>query len=117
MLNSVRNYLTFGTPFDANFLELLKSRGFGGMANFGKDEAYALSIWNGGTFKLVVRKNDEVFDRARDKNGYDASKVEPVAFNIIYEVKVNDKMTYQFTIGKLTKPETWKAWLDGDGKN
>lgn len=117
MLNSVRNYLTFGTPFDANFLELLKSRGFGGMANFGKDEAYALSVWNGGTFKLVVRKNDEVFDRARDKNGYDASKVEPVAFNIIYEVKVNDNMAYQFTVGKLTKPETWKTWLDGDGKS
>lgn len=117
MLNSVRNYLTFGMPFDANFLELLKSRGFAGLSTFGKDEAYALSVWNGGTFKLVVRKNDEVYDRARDKNGYDASKVDPVAFNIIYEVKVNDNMTYQFTMGKLSRPETWKAWLDGDGKS
>lgn len=116
MLNSVRNYLTFGMPFDTNFIELLKSRGFKGAATFRKDEAYALNIWNSGTFKLVVRKNDEIYDKARDKNGYDASKVDPVAFNIIYEVKVDDNMTYQFTMGKLTKPETWKAWLDGNRK-
>lgn len=111
MLKTVRNYLTFGQEFDEDFLNLLKKRQLAHLATMGKDEQYALQVWNSGTFKLQVRKNDETYDRAIDKNGYDASKVEPVAFNLIYEINLGD-FYYQFTIGKLPKPETWKAYID-----
>ena len=111
MLKTVRNYLTFGQKFDEDFIDLLKKRQLGSFATMGKDEKYALQVWNSGTFKLQVRKNDETYDRAIDKNGYDASKVDPVAFNLIYEINLGD-FHYQFTIGKLPKPETWKAYID-----
>lgn len=117
MLKTVRNYLTFGQEFDEDFIDLIKKRSTKGnkvlstFATFGRDEKYALQAWNSGTFKLQVRKNDETYDRAVDKNGYDVSKVEPIAFNLIYEIAVG-KNRYQFTIGKLPKPETWKKYKD-----
>lgn len=117
MLKTVRNYLTFGQEFDEDFIDLIKKRSTKGnkvlstFATFGRDEKYALQAWNSGTFKLQVRKNDETYDKAVDKNGYDVSKVEPIAFNLIYEIAVG-KNRYQFTIGKLPKPETWKKYKD-----
>lgn len=117
MLKTVRNYITFGQKFDQDFIDLIKKRSsddnavLSAFATFGKDEQYALDVWNNGTFKLQVRKNDETFDKAVDKNGYDASKVEPVAFNLIYEIKLG-KNRYQFTIGKLPNPATWEAYIN-----
>lgn len=119
MLKSVRNYLTFGQEFDEDFINLIKKRSSKKdkvlplFATFGRDEKYALQVWNSGSFKLQVRKNDETLDRAIDKQGYDLSKVEPVAFNLIYEITLG-KSHFQFTIGKLPKPETWKTYIDSD---
>lgn len=114
MLNTVRNYLTYGIPFDENFINLLKTRGFNGLSQFGGDEQLALDVWNSGEFKLEVRRTNEAIDKARDKNGYDAKLVEDVSFNVVYRFKLPDFVggaTIQFTLGKLAKPETWNVWL------
>lgn len=121
-LVAVRNYLTYGQKFDIDFINLLKDLKLNYYTTFLKDEQTALDIWNGGEFKIEVRKNDAVLDKAQDKNGYDAKLVEDISFNVVYKVKIpntpsqivdgNTEANYmQFTIGKFTKPDTWNVWL------
>ena len=114
MLVDVRNYLTFGEKFDADFIQKLSDNGFKYLASLGAD------VWNNGTFNLEIRKddtNDEGTDKARDKQGYDAAKVEPVAFNIVYRIPMEKGNDLQFTMGKLTNPDTWQKWNNSNGKD
>lgn len=114
MLVDVRNYLTFGESFDADFIKSLADNGYVWHANLGAD------VWNSGTFNLEIRKDDTSTtgtDIARDKQGYNVAKVEPVAFNIVYRVPIKGGKDLQFTIGKLTNPDTWKKWSTSHGND
>lgn len=114
LLVDVRNYLTFGEKFDADFLQKLEDAGLSYLAKLGTD------VWNSGTFNLEIRKddtNEQGTDIARDKQGYDKAKVEPVAFNIVYRVNVEGGKDIQFTVGKLTNPDTWQKWNNSNGKD
>lgn len=114
MLVDVRNYLTFGEKFDADFIQKLSDNGYKYLAGLGAE------VWNNGTFNLEIRKddtNEEGTDKARDKQGYDSTKVEPVAFNIVYRIPMEKGNDLQFTIGKLTNPDTWQKWNNNNGKD
>lgn len=114
MLVDVRNYLAFGEKFDADFIQKLSDNGYKYLAGLGTE------VWNNGTFNLEIRKddtNEEGTDKARDKQGYDSTKVEPVAFNIVYRIPMEKGNDLQFTIGKLTNPDTWQKWNNSNGKD
>ena len=52
MLVDVRNYLTFGEKFDADFIQKLSDNGYKYLAGLGTE------VWNNGTFNLEIRKDD-----------------------------------------------------------
>ena len=106
--------MTFGEKFDADFIQKLSDNGYKYLAGLGAE------VWNNGTFNLEIRKddtNEEGTDKARDKQGYDSTKVEPVAFNIVYRIPMEKGNDLQFTIGKLTNPDTWQKWNNSNGKD
>lgn len=112
LLVDIRNYLTFGEKFDEDFLQRLSDSGNAYLAKLGLD------VWNNGSFYLEVRKDDTSTtgtDIARDKQGYDKTKVESTAFNIVYRVSIDGGKDIQFTMGKLTNPDTWQKWDKAHG--
>lgn len=114
-VSSIRSIILYGSEFTENNIKPILDK----YPTLPTD----LNVWNNGQFRIRVKKDssakankfsipEQFIDRAIGKKGYDESKVERVAFDIVYRLDDNGKQI-EFTLGKLANPTTWKNSFAG----
>lgn len=110
VLAGIKSTILYGQQFDQNFLKRLESK-YPNLASI------SLGSWNSGAFKIRVKKFDESLDWAVDKVNYSSSRLAGRAsFDVVYNITDKEGKVLSFTIGKLTDPETWQAYIDKNSK-